>query len=138
MTGHGGGSRHFRAHKMRASATSLATFEIAVRGRGAALALGQLVRVHRKAHGTSRLAPFETGSREHLVESLGLGLLLYKAGARNDHRADAVGDLVALDELRGLDVLDRDDGLALLEVVVVRAWPLEGRDRKIGPNNRSD
>ena len=40
------------------------------------LADGELVRVHGQAHRAARLAPVEAGGGEHLVEALGLGLLL--------------------------------------------------------------
>src|SRR5690606_15956469 len=53
--GHGG------AHEVRPAPGALAAFEIAVRGGGAALARLQPVVVHRQAHGTAGLAPFETG-----------------------------------------------------------------------------
>src|SRR5690242_19115880 len=71
---------------MRPRARSLAADEIAVAGRGAALPRGHLVGVNREARRAARLAPFEAGVDEHLVEPLGLGLRLYQAGARHDDR----------------------------------------------------
>ena len=54
-----GGGRHRRAHQVRAAAGALAAFEVAVAGRGAALARLEPVGVHRQAHRAARLAPFE-------------------------------------------------------------------------------
>ena len=92
---------------MGAALVALAALEIAVRGRGAALARRELVGVHRQAHRAARLAPFEAGGEEDLVEAFGLGLLLHQARARHDHGVDALGDLAAGDDLRrGAQVLD--------------------------------
>jgi hypothetical protein len=49
----------------------------------------QLVGVHGQAHRAARLAPFEAGGDEDLVEALGLGLRLHEARARHDHGVDA-------------------------------------------------
>ena len=46
--------------------------------------------VHGEAHRAARLAPFEAGGEEDLVEALGLGLLLHQARARHDHGVDAL------------------------------------------------
>src|SRR5262245_12066638 len=70
--------RHRGRHEMGAALVALAAFEVAVRGRGAALARCELVGIHRKAHGAARLAPFEAGLDEDLVEAFGLGLLLHQ------------------------------------------------------------
>ena len=58
---------------------ALAAFEIAVRRRRAALARLQPVGVHRQAHRAARLAPFEAGVAENLVQAFALGLLLDQA-----------------------------------------------------------
>src|SRR3974390_2469373 len=71
-------SRHRRRHEVRAALEALATLEIAVRGRGAPLLRLQLVRIHRKAHRAARLAPFETGLDEDLVEPFRFGLCLHE------------------------------------------------------------
>src|SRR6266481_3389194 len=84
---------------MRPSAPALAPFEIAVRGRGAALARFQAIGVHRKTHGAARLAPFEARGGENLVGPFGFGLLLHEARARYDHRTYMGGDLAALLQL---------------------------------------
>ena len=63
----------------RAAAAALAAFEVAVGGGGAALARGQLVGVHGKAHGTARLAPVKACFDQHLVDAFGLRLLLDEA-----------------------------------------------------------
>ena len=82
-------------------------FEIAVRGRGAALARLELVGVHREAHRAARLAPFEAGLDEDLVEPFLLGLVLHQARARHDQRVDAGRDLAALgDRGGGAQILD--------------------------------
>src|SRR5216117_3239979 len=77
--------RHCRRDQMRAAFKTLAALEIAVRGRGTALFGFQLVGVHRKAHRTARLAPFESGLDEDLVEAFGFRLLLNDARTRHDY-----------------------------------------------------
>src|SRR4051794_30736681 len=99
--------RHDRRDEMRAPAKTLAAFEIAVRGRGAALARRELVGIHCKAHRAAGLAPIETGAFKNLVEPFGFGLHLYQARARHDHRVDAVMHVPAFDDLcGGAQILD--------------------------------
>src|SRR5690348_14574687 len=80
---------------MRAAAAALPALEIAVGRRGAALARLELVGVHREAHRATRLAPFEAGFDEDLVETFFLGLLLDESRARHDECVDAGRDLAA-------------------------------------------
>src|ERR1700674_5156305 len=61
---------HDGAYQMRAAALALASFEVAVRGAGTALALGQHVVVHADAHAAARITPFESGIAEYAVEPL--------------------------------------------------------------------
>jgi energy-coupling factor transporter ATP-binding protein EcfA2 len=70
---------------------ALTPFEIAVRGRRAALARLQPVGVHRQTHRATRLTPLEAGGDENLVQALGLGLALDQAGARHHQRQLDVG-----------------------------------------------
>src|SRR5690606_1756672 len=49
--------RDERRDEVRAATLALATLEVAVRGRGAALARGELVGVHAQAHRAPRVAP---------------------------------------------------------------------------------
>src|SRR5437868_6140851 len=99
--------RHCRRDQMRAAFKTLAALEIAVRGRGTALFGPELVGVHRKAHRAARLAPFEAGLDENLVEAFGFRLLLHDAGARHDHRVEIAVDGLAFDYLRrGAQILD--------------------------------
>src|SRR5690349_10140473 len=80
-----GGRGHRRADEMSAHAGTLAADEVAVGGRGNALARLAGVAVHADAHrAAGLLAPFEAGVAEHLVEALGFGLLLHQAGASHD------------------------------------------------------
>ena len=81
---------------MGAAALALAALEVAVGGRGAALARLEPVGVHGQAHGAARLAPLETGRDEYPVEPFGLGLLLDQARAGHNHGTNAVGQLAAL------------------------------------------
>src|SRR6266511_4061172 len=73
VAGDGGGGGHGRAHEMRAGALALASLEVAVGGRGDALAFARRVAVHPDAHGAAGLTPLEAGCRENLVEAFGLG-----------------------------------------------------------------
>src|SRR5258706_4625289 len=70
-----GRGRHRRADEMRAGVAALASLEVAVRGRGTALAWRNAVRVHAEAHGTAGLAPLKTRCDEDPVQPLGFGLL---------------------------------------------------------------
>src|SRR6185312_9724117 len=102
-----GGSRHLRADQVGAPALALATLEIAVRGRGAALPFAQGVGVHAQAHRAARLAPFEAGAAEDVVEPLGFGGLFHLLGPGDDHRPHGARDLAAVDDFGGLaQVLD--------------------------------
>src|SRR3990170_3985473 len=69
------GGRHRRRDEMRAAAITLPAFEVAVRGRGAALARLELVGIHGEAHRAARLAPVEARGLEDLVETFLLRLL---------------------------------------------------------------
>src|SRR6476661_7691574 len=92
---------------MGAALEALTALEVAVRGRGAALARLELVGIHRKTHRAAGLAPVEAGGLEDLVEPFGLGLFFYEAGARHDHGVDAGADLLALGDARHLaQILD--------------------------------
>ena len=94
--GHGGG------HQVGAATGTLAAFEVAVGGTGAALLRREDIRVHTQTHGAASLSPLEAGVDENLIEALGLGLLLDQAGTGDDHSAlDVGGHLLALDDLGG-------------------------------------
>ena len=84
--GDGGGCRDGGGDEVGAAAAALASLEVAVRGRRAALLRRQLVGVHREAHRTPRLAPVEPRGAEDLVEAFLLGLQLHRDGAGDDHR----------------------------------------------------
>src|SRR5579872_456947 len=70
-SGNRGRRRHGWRHQVRAALVTLAAFEVAVRGRSAALARIELVWIHRKAHRAAGLAPLEAGFDEDFVEPLG-------------------------------------------------------------------
>src|SRR5262245_55761157 len=89
MAGDRGRRRHRGRNKMRAAPKTLAALEIAVRGRGAALAGREAVRVHGKAHGAAWLTPLKTRGKKDRIKPLGFGLLFDKPRARHDHRAHA-------------------------------------------------
>src|SRR5579883_904101 len=59
VAGNGCGGGHLRADEVGAPALALTSLKIAVRGRGAALAGLEDVRVHAQAHRAARLAPVE-------------------------------------------------------------------------------
>ena len=60
----------------------------------------QLVAVHRDAHRAAGLAPLGAGRLEDLGQALRLGLALHLVAAGDDHQADAVGDVPALERRR--------------------------------------
>src|SRR6202035_868791 len=73
------GGSHGRRDEMGAALVALAALEVAVRGRGAALAGIELVGVHGEAHRAAGLTPFEAGLDEDLVDAFGFGPLFYPA-----------------------------------------------------------
>src|SRR4029079_1824186 len=92
-------------HQMSAGAGTLPAAEVAVRGRGAALACGHDVAVDADAHGADRLDPFEPGFAENPVEAFLLRLALDRRGAGRDearHFAGAPGE----HGRRGAQILD--------------------------------
>src|SRR4051812_26715945 len=106
---------------MGAALVALTAFEVAVRGRGAALFRLELVRVHGEAHRAARLTPLEASLDEDLVEALGFRLLLHEAGARYDHGIDLGVDGLALDHARDFaQVLDAAVGARADEYLVER------------------
>src|SRR5690242_17869951 len=92
--------RHYWAHQVGSPALALPPLEVAVRRARASLARLQHVGVHRDTHAASRLAPFETGLRENLIEPELLCLLLDQLRSRHDHRLHRRRNLAALDDLR--------------------------------------
>src|SRR5208282_6173651 len=72
---------------MRASSAALASFEISVAGRSAALARLQDVGIHAQTHGASRLAPFEPGIQKDAVQAFLLGGALDRLRAGHNHGA---------------------------------------------------
>src|SRR5258708_8681676 len=119
---------HHRAHQVRAAARALAALEIAVGGRGAALAGFQPVGIHAETHRAAGLAPLEAGVAEHAIEAFALGLFLHQARAGNHHRElHARGDALALDDRsRGAQILDARIGARADEHLV----DADGGDRR--------
>ena len=107
VAGHRGGGGDGGGDEVGATAPALATLEVPVRGRGAALAHGELVGVHGQAHRAARLAPLEAGGEEDLVEPLGLGLGLHAVRAGHDEGPHARADVAAVEHRGGgPEVLD--------------------------------
>src|SRR5437016_7143625 len=86
---------------MRLGVLALAALEIAVRGRGDALAVLGPVVVHRHAVGAARLAPFEAGFEKDAVEPFLFGLVLDEARARHHQRPYSRRHLAAFGDRRG-------------------------------------
>src|SRR6187399_1096523 len=106
---------------MSAAKPSLAALEVAVRGRGATLARAKLIGVHAEAHRAAWLAPVEARFLEDLVEAFGFGLLLHQPRARNDHGADILMHVLAVDDARDLaQILDAPIGAGADEHAVER------------------
>src|SRR5258708_17182478 len=61
----GGRGHHDRAHQVGPPSAALPPFEVTVRARGAALAGGSNVIIHRQAHQASRLAPVNSALDQH-------------------------------------------------------------------------
>src|SRR6202034_3093252 len=79
---------------------ALTALEVTVGRRGAALLGLELVRVHRKAHRATRLAPIEASLGENLVQAFGFRLLLHDSRAGYDHRIDVGVHRLALGDFR--------------------------------------
>src|SRR4051794_22091303 len=69
---HRGGGGHGRTHQMGAPSPALPAFEVAVRGRCAALAGTEHIFVHAETHGAAGIAPLESGRGKDTVQSLAL------------------------------------------------------------------
>ncbi|MPL60950.1 hypothetical protein SDC9_06515 [bioreactor metagenome] len=99
--------RHRRRDEVGAAVAALTALEVAVRGRGAALARAQLVRVHREAHRAAGKPPLKARVDEDLCKAFLFRLQPDETRAGHDHGAHAVLDLLALHDLRrGAQVLD--------------------------------
>jgi hypothetical protein len=85
---------------VRTATLALTAFEITIGCTCAALSWLQNVRVHPKTHRTTRFTPLKSSIYENGVQSLGLGLLLYKAGAWDNKRAWN-GDFASIDDSSG-------------------------------------
>src|SRR5687767_7927425 len=85
--GDGRGRSHRWAHQMSASRTALPSFEIAIGRRRTSLTRPEYVIVHREAHGTSRLAPFESRGDQLRGYAFCFCLIAYRTRTRHDHGA---------------------------------------------------
>src|SRR5215212_1339037 len=92
---------HLRRDEVSAAAAPLAALEVAVRGRGAALARPQDVRIHPQAHRAAGAAPLEAGGLEDVAQPLLLSLTLDLHRPRDDHRPYVGGDPPAAHDLGG-------------------------------------
>src|SRR5262249_16897724 len=95
------GGGHGRAGEVGAGAGTLATDEVAVGGRYAALPRRHALAVGGDAHRAAGFAPFEAGVLEDAIEPLGLGLALHALRARHDPGIDVRRFLPALGYGRG-------------------------------------
>ena len=84
MARDGGSGGHRGRHQMGPGARTLSSFEIAVCRRRASLPRGNTVAVHRHAHRTTRIDPFEAGVDEDPRETFFLCAPLDIGGARRD------------------------------------------------------
>src|SRR5713226_49594 len=100
VAGDGGGGSHGGTDQVGASTLALATFKVAVAGRGAALAFSQLIAVHGDTHAASRFAPLETCLAANSGDAFFLGHAPYLHRARHDHRPHGGRDMFALDIAR--------------------------------------
>src|ERR1700733_5602088 len=101
VAGHGGGGGDRGRDQMGAPALALAALEVAVGGGGAALAGGELVRVHAQAHRAAGRAPLGAGRGEHRVQALLLGLGPDLHGPGYDQHPDGRGDPAPAQDGRG-------------------------------------
>src|SRR5579859_2151723 len=100
MPGNGGGGSHGGTDQVGASTLALATFKVAVTGRGAALAFGQLIAVHGDTHAASRFAPLETCLAEDGGKPLLFSHAPYLHRTRHDHGPYGGCNMFALDITR--------------------------------------
>src|SRR5579859_2218760 len=100
MPGDGSGSSHGGTDQVGASTLALATFKVAVTGRGAAFAFSQLIAVHGDTHAASRLAPLETCLAEDGSKPLLFSHAPYLHRTRHNHRPHVRSNMFALDIAR--------------------------------------
>src|SRR5713101_10023398 len=86
MPGDGSGGSHGGTDQVGASTLALATFKVAVAGRGAAFALGQLIAVHGDTHAASRLAPLKACLAEDSGDALLFSHAPYLHRTWHNHR----------------------------------------------------
>src|SRR6202023_1413209 len=92
VAGDGGGGGDRGRDQVGARALALAALAVAVGGRRAALAGGELVRVHAQAHRAACGAPLGAGRGEHRVQALLFGLGPDLHGPGHDQHPDGRGD----------------------------------------------
>ena len=95
MPGDRRGGDHGRRHYMRPRTAPLAAAEIAIGGRGAALAGRNDIAIDADAHRAAGVRPFEAGIAENTIEPFFLGLPFHLRRARRDQSrdlADAAGE----------------------------------------------
>src|SRR5687767_9390910 len=85
--GDGRGGGHGWTHQVSEPCAPLPSFEIAIGRRRTSLTRSEHVIVHRKAHGTSRLAPFKSRGDQLRGNAFRLCLVAHRARPRHDHSA---------------------------------------------------
>src|SRR5712691_4205351 len=100
MPGDGRSGSHGGTDQVGASTLALATFKVAVTGRGTAFAFGQLIAVHGDTHAASRLAPLKTCLAEDSGKPLFFSHATYLHRARHNHRTYVRSNMFAFDRAR--------------------------------------
>src|SRR5688572_24639163 len=101
MAGHCSGCGHGGGYQMSAAAATLATLEVPVARRRAALTRFKLVGIHCQAHAAAGFAPFETGFAKDLIEPLTFGLNLHLSASGHDHGLHMTRHAVPFDDRSG-------------------------------------
>jgi hypothetical protein len=100
MAFHRRGYCHCRRHEMSPAAGPLASFEVSIAGRSAALSGLKHVGIHRQAHTAAGFPPLESRLFEQSVEPFLFGLLFHETRTRDDHRMNGLRDMLALRQAR--------------------------------------
>jgi len=102
VAGDGGGGGHYGADEVGAAVFTLAAFEVAVGGAGAAFVGRKDVGIHGDAHAAAGVAPFESRVAKNFVEAFFFGLGFDAARAGDDQGLlDVAREMLAGDEMRG-------------------------------------
>src|SRR3954469_21271301 len=94
--------RHRWTYQMGTAAPSLSSLEVAVRGRGTALARTEEIVIHAETHGAAGISPLEACIDEDTVQPLSFGGLLDLLRSGNNQGTHSIGHATTVHDLCSL------------------------------------